>query len=62
MKSVLNWIKHDCFGLIIDIILVISYFVTKLKKLDLYTICLVLFVILSTIQHYERYCNYKDKE
>lgn len=59
MKNILNWIKHDCFGLIVDIVLLVFCFV---KKLDLYTIFLVLFVILSTIQHYERYCGYKDKE
>lgn len=59
MKNILNWIKHDCFGLIVDIVLLVFCFV---KKLDLYTIFLVLFVILSTIQHYERYCRYKDKE
>lgn len=59
MKNILNWIKHDCLGLIADIVLLVFWFV---KKLDLYTIFLVLFVILSTTQHYERYLRYKDKE
>lgn len=59
MKNILNWIKHDWFELIIDIVLLVFCFV---KELDLYTIFLVLFVVLSTIQHYKRYCRYKDKE
>ena len=59
MKNILNWIKHDCFGLIMDIILLVFCFV---DKLDLYTILLILYVIVSTIQHYERYCKYRDKE
>lgn len=59
MKNILNWIKHDCFGLIIDIVVLVLCFV---NKLDLNTIFLILYVILSTILHYERYCKYKDKE
>jgi len=59
MKNIVNWIKHDCFGLIMDIVLVVFCFA---NKLDLYTILLILFVILSTLQHYDRYCKYKDKE
>ena len=59
MRKMLNWIKHDWFGFISDIVLLVLCFV---EKLDLYTILLVLFVIISTIQHYERYCRYKDKK
>ena len=59
MKNILNWIKHDCLGLIIDIVVLVLYVV---DKLDLYTILLVLYVIVSTTLHYERYCKYKDKE
>ena len=59
MKNIPNWIKHDCLELIVDIVVLVLCFV---DKLDLYTIFLVLFVILSTIQHYKCYCKYKDKE
>ena len=59
MKNILNWIRHDYFGLIIDIVLLLFCFV---DKLDLFTILLILYVIVSTILHYERYCKYKDKE
>ena len=59
MKNILNWIKHDCFGLIIDIVVLV---LCLADKLDLYTILLILYVIVSTTLHYERYCKYKDKE
>ena len=59
MKNILNWIRHDWFGLIMDIVLLVLCFV---DKLDLFTILLILYVIVSTILHYERYCKYKDKE
>ena len=59
MKNILNWIKHDWFGLIADIFVLVFCFI---NKLDLYTILLIIYVIVSTILHYERYCNYKDKE
>ena len=59
MKNILNWIKHDWFGLIADIVVLVFCFI---NKLDLYTILLIIYVIVYTILHYERYCKYKDKE
>lgn len=46
MKNILNWIRHDYFGLIIDIVLLVFCFV---DKLDLFTILLILYVIVIAL-------------
>lgn len=55
--KVIKWLKKDWFGLLIDGAFLLFVMV---ENLNVATLLLIAYVIVSTIMHYDRYKNCND--
>jgi hypothetical protein len=59
MADIVNWLKHDWLGVIVDIAILTIFIMIEDSKIN--AVFTVIYTILVTIQHYERYLRNKKE-